>query len=119
MEIPEKNVNTVNSPGSLSGAEGKRFSDQLLRTARADIDALLTELGTQQSGLNPAQADSRRKQFGPNEIAREKHQSVLMRLSRNIKNNAQPGRPKITMRNPAALRSPQRVQRRIAGKVDF
>jgi Mg2+-importing ATPase len=37
-------------------------------------------------GLSQAEADLRLKQYGLNEIAREKHQSVLMRLVSNVKN---------------------------------
>jgi hypothetical protein len=55
------------------------FAD-LLEKARADPDAVLRELGSQLSGLNPAEAASRLKQYGPNEIAQEKRQSALKRL---------------------------------------
>jgi Mg2+-importing ATPase len=37
-------------------------------------------------GLSQAEADLRLRQYGPNEIAREKRQSVLMRLLSNVKN---------------------------------
>ncbi len=54
--------------------------------ARNDIDAVLKELGSQPDGLSEAEVDSRRKQAGTNEVAREKPQSALMRLLSNIKN---------------------------------
>jgi Mg2+-importing ATPase len=57
-----------------------------LEKARADTDTVLRELGSQPSGLSEAEADSRLKQVGTNEIAREKRQSALMRLLGNIKN---------------------------------
>jgi Mg2+-importing ATPase len=57
-----------------------------LEKARADADTVLKELGSQPSGLSEAEADSRLKQVGTNEIAREKRQSALMRLLSNIKN---------------------------------
>jgi Mg2+-importing ATPase len=57
-----------------------------LEKARADTDTVLKELGSQPGGLSEAEADSRLKQVGTNEIAREKHQSALMRLLSNIKN---------------------------------
>jgi Mg2+-importing ATPase len=57
-----------------------------LETARADSDTVLKELGCQLGGLSEAEADSRLKQFGTNEIAREKRQSAAMRLLGNIKN---------------------------------
>jgi Mg2+-importing ATPase len=57
-----------------------------LEKARADTDTVLKELGSQPSGLSEAEADSRLKRVGTNEIAREKRQSALMRLLGNIKN---------------------------------
>jgi Mg2+-importing ATPase len=44
------------------------------------------ELVTRLDGLSQSEADSRLKKYGPNEIAREKRQSGLMRLLSNIKN---------------------------------
>jgi Mg2+-importing ATPase len=63
-----------------------QLSDQLLEKARADTDTVLKELGSQLNGLSEAEAASRLKQVGPNEIAREKRQSALMRLLDNVKN---------------------------------
>jgi Mg2+-importing ATPase len=57
-----------------------------LEKARADSDTVLKELGSQLGGLSGAEADSRLKRVGANEIAREKRQSVLMRLLSNVKN---------------------------------
>jgi Mg2+-importing ATPase len=57
-----------------------------LATARADSDTVLKELGSQLNGLSEAEAESRLKQVGMNEIAQEKRQSALMRLLSNIKN---------------------------------
>jgi Mg2+-importing ATPase len=67
-------------------ANGADYSVQLLEKARADTDTVLKELGSRLEGLSAAEADSRLKKVGPNEIAREKHQSALMRLLSNIKN---------------------------------
>jgi Mg2+-importing ATPase len=58
----------------------------LLEKARADTDTVLKELDSQLDGLSQAEADSRLKKYGPNEIAREKPQSGLMRLLSNVKN---------------------------------
>lgn len=60
--------------------------DELVEKARADTDTVLKELETRLDGLSEAEAGSRLKQFGTNEIAREKRQSALMRLLSNIKN---------------------------------
>ena len=69
-----------------TGKNGAEVSAELLEKARADNDIVLTELESHLDGLSQAQADSRLKQYGPNEIAREKRQSPLMRLSNNVKN---------------------------------
>jgi Mg2+-importing ATPase len=66
--------------------DGTYDSAGLLEKARADTEALLKELGSQLIGLSASEAESRLKTFGTNEIAREKHQSVLMRLLDNLKN---------------------------------
>ena len=58
----------------------------LLEQARADTDTVLKGLGSQLDGLGAAEARSRLKQFGTNEIAREHRPSALMRLLDNVKN---------------------------------
>jgi Mg2+-importing ATPase len=63
-----------------------RYSTELLEKARVDTDTVLKELGSQSSGLSDAEADSRLKKLGTNEIVREKRQSALMRLLSNVKN---------------------------------
>src|ERR1022692_2395073 len=72
--------------GNLTGEKGAHVSDQLLEKARADTETVLRELESRLDGLSQAEADSRLKQYGLNEIAREKHQSALMRLLSNVKN---------------------------------
>jgi Mg2+-importing ATPase len=86
MEISTKTSDASPRPGNLSGGKGAQYSVELLEKARADTDTVLKELGSQLGGLSGAEADSRLKQVGTNEIAREKRQSVLMRLLSNIKN---------------------------------
>jgi Mg2+-importing ATPase len=78
-EAEQAHTNQTNTKGS-------NFSVQLLKNAQADNDTVLKELGSQLDGLSDTEAASRLKQIGPNEIAREKHQSGLMRLLSNIKN---------------------------------
>ena len=75
------------SPAShhVKGKEAK-VSAQLLETARTDADTVLKELESGLNGLSQEEADSRLKQYGLNEIAREKHQSSLIRLLNNVKN---------------------------------
>ena len=86
MKISMKTLNTSRRPGNLSGGNGEIYTVQLMENARADIDTVLKELGSQPDGLSDAEADSRLKQVGTNEIAREKRQTALMRLLINIKN---------------------------------
>jgi Mg2+-importing ATPase len=74
------------APVPVPSGSGAKYSAELLEKARADTDAVLKELGSQLGGLSGAEADSRLKQVGTNEIAREKRQSALMRLLSNVKN---------------------------------
>ena len=73
-------------PGDVTGVNGAHVSDQLLEKARADTEAVLRELDSRLDGLSRAEAGRRLKQFGLNEIAREKRQSAVMRLLGNVKN---------------------------------
>ena len=82
MEIP----GTVQASTGRPGQDGAHNSLELLEKARIDPDVLLKELESQLCGLSESEAVSRLKKYGTNEIAREKHQSVLMRLVDNIKN---------------------------------
>ena len=72
--------------GNLTGEKAAHVSDQLLEKARADTETVLRVLVSRLDGLSQAEADSRLKQYGLNEIAREKRQSALMRLLSNVKN---------------------------------
>ena len=81
-----KTLNASLRPGTLPGGDGTHDSVQLLEKARADADTVLKELESQLDGLSEKEANSRLKKFGPNEIAREKRPSALMRLLSNIKN---------------------------------
>jgi len=58
----------------------------LLEKARTDADTVLGQLHSRLGGLSEAEVESRLKQVGANEIARQKRQSVLMRLLSNVKN---------------------------------
>src|SRR5664280_2072913 len=86
MEITKKTPDASQHPDKLPVGNGAHYSVQLLEKARADTDTVLKELGTQLNGVTEAEADSRLKQVGTNEIAREKHQSAMMRLLGNIMN---------------------------------
>jgi len=86
MGVLKTTIDPSQSLDNLPGEKGVHFSDQLLAMARTDTDAVLKELKTQLSGLSTAEAASRSKQYGLNEIAREKRPSALMRLLSNVKN---------------------------------
>ncbi len=83
-------VKATHSPSQrlvpLPGKKGSHSSEYLVKQAGADTDTVLKELQSQLSGLSEAEASLRSKEYGPNEIAREQHQSPLMRLASNVKN---------------------------------
>jgi Mg2+-importing ATPase len=86
MRVLKTTLNPSQRLDNLPGEKGAHFSDQLLEKARTDTETVLKELQSQLSGLSTAEAGSRSKQYGLNEIAREKRQSALMRLLSNVKN---------------------------------
>ncbi len=85
MGLPPKG-NTLKDMGKFTGAISPKVSDHLLEMARKESDAVLKEFESQSIGLSVAEAEARIKRYGLNEIAREKHQSPLMRLLDNVKN---------------------------------
>ena len=70
------------------GLQGNKthISGKVLESAQADVAAVLQTLHTEANGLNEEEAQNRLKQYGPNEIAKEKRKSVLMQLISNIRN---------------------------------
>jgi P-type Mg2+ transporter len=73
-------------PNHPAGRNGATITAELLAKARVEPATLLQQLMSRSDGLSQAEADTRLKQVGPNEIAREKRPSPLMRLLDNIKN---------------------------------
>ena len=57
-----------------------------MESARADFTTVLEQLNTTPNGLSQTEVEARLKQYGPNEVAREKRRTWLMRLWDNIKN---------------------------------
>lgn len=86
MRLPETAMNSTPHPDKFNDKNGKHVSEQLLETAHAATEAVLKTLDSRLDGLSQGEADSRLQQYGMNEIAREKHQSALMRLLSNIRN---------------------------------
>ncbi|MBW4049162.1 MAG: magnesium-translocating P-type ATPase [Proteobacteria bacterium] len=75
-----------NHSAARTGGSGPPVSEHLLRVSRADSKTALQELESRAEGLSQAESGSRLEKYGPNEIAREKRQSSLMRLLSNVKN---------------------------------
>ena len=86
MGLAKMTISPAQRPDNRTGGNGAHVSDQLLETARVDTGTVLTELESRLDGLSQGEVDARLKQYGMNEIAREKHQSALMRLLSNVKN---------------------------------
>lgn len=84
--VVQKTLHATQGPDNHGRKNGAPFSVELLKKARADSSTLLKELASQLSGLSESEANSRLKQVGTNEIAREQRQSSLRRLLSNIKN---------------------------------
>jgi Mg2+-importing ATPase len=62
------------------------ISKKLVDSAHVDTSIVLEGLKTSPNGLSQAEAEARLEQYGPNEVARERRQTVLMRLWDNVKN---------------------------------
>ena len=60
--------------------------NRLLQVSNADSESVLRELDSRLSGLSQTEVEARLKQYGLNEIARDKRQSPLMRLLSNVMN---------------------------------
>ncbi len=69
-----------------SNGHAVRVSQRLVDSARADAGSVLQQLNTRLAGLSAGDVEARLEQFGPNEVAKEKHQSIVMRLIDNVKN---------------------------------
>ena len=84
MESPTQPAIVSNRP--MNPPAATQDSADLLAKARGDAAAVLKELGSQADGLSEAEAATRLRQVGTNEIAREHRQSSAMRLLASIKN---------------------------------
>jgi Mg2+-importing ATPase len=69
--------------GHLNGVQ---ISKKLVESARDEASIVLTQLNTTSNGLSQDAVASRLELYGPNEVAREKRRTWLMRLWDNIKN---------------------------------
>ena len=73
-------------PLGAGRTSGVQISKKLVESARTEITAVIKQLNTTPTGLSPAEVQARLEQYGPNEVAREKRRTWLMRLWDNIKN---------------------------------
>jgi len=71
---------------NLSHGNDIRISKKLVESAHANVTAVLQQLNADTNGLTEAEVKTRLERYGPNEVAREKRQSLLMRLMANVKN---------------------------------
>jgi Mg2+-importing ATPase len=79
IKIPIRSLGS----GRTNGVE---ISKKLVDSARTDIKTVLQQLNTTPSGLNQAEVESRIEKYGPNEVAREKRRTWVLRMWDNIKN---------------------------------
>ena len=86
MGLSSKTPDESQRPGSGPGRDDAPAPSQLLDAARANTDTVLKSLESRLDGLSAAEAESRLRRFGKNEIAQEKRQSAVMRLLGNVKN---------------------------------
>ena len=86
MENPKNNKKPIHLREQLAPEKKDQLTGRLLELAHADAGAVLKELDTQLSGLTSSEAANRLNRIGFNEIARAKHQSVVVRLLSNFKN---------------------------------
>jgi Mg2+-importing ATPase len=86
MEPSPRTPSTVPHLPGLPGSSSALDVVDLLEKARANADTILKQLHSRLGGLTEAEAETCWKQIGPNEIARQKRQSGLMRLLSNVRN---------------------------------
>ncbi len=76
-------------PNRLNGfvrGSGIHISQKLISCAHIDQNAVFDKLNTSSNGLTTADVETRLEMYGPNEVAREKRQTAIMRLVDNVKN---------------------------------
>ena len=62
------------------------ISQKLVESAQVEISTVLNKLNTNPNGLTQAEVEMRLGQYGPNQVAKEKRRTWLLRLWDNIKN---------------------------------
>jgi Mg2+-importing ATPase len=80
------NIKIPVRPLGSGRTNGVEISKKLVDSARTDIQTVLRQLNTSPNGLSQAEVENRLEQYGPNEVAREKRRTWILRLWDNIKN---------------------------------
>ena len=80
------NIKIPVRPLGSGRTNGVEISKKLVDSARTDIQTVLQQLNTSPNGLSQAEVENRLEQYGPNEVAREKRRTWILRLWDNIKN---------------------------------
>lgn len=73
-------------PLSTGHSTGVQISKKLVESALDETSIVFAQLDTTSNGLSQEAVEARLEQYGPNEVAREKRRTWLMRLWENIKN---------------------------------
>jgi P-type Mg2+ transporter len=80
----------ITAPSRLAdlnrGMKGAYISKKLVSAGQTEASLVLEQLNTTPSGLTSAEVEARLETFGPNEFAKEKRITPLMRLWDNVKN---------------------------------
>ena len=63
-----------------------QISQKLVESAQVEVSSVLNKLNTNPNGLKHAEVEARLGEYGPNQVAKEKRRTWLMRLWDNIKN---------------------------------
>jgi Mg2+-importing ATPase len=79
IKIPVRHLGNVQKGGV-------QVSKKLVESARADIPTVLAQLNVTPNGLSQSEVEARIEHYGPNEVAKEKRRTWLLRLWDNIKN---------------------------------
>jgi len=83
--LPTKDNHPIHSP-VLARGSSPQISKKLVESARVDVAAVLSQLGSTPNGLSQTEVEARLEQYGLNEVAKEKRRTWLARLWDNIKN---------------------------------
>src|SRR5664280_1399513 len=73
-------------PSGKGRNNADHVSQNLVESAQVEVSTVLNKLNTNPNGLTQAEVGTRLGQYGPNQVAKEKRRTWLLRLWDNIKN---------------------------------